>query len=136
MKVRELIEILSKLDNPELELGGDPVAFSPVSKPESRVGEIVNELTTQQEEARQHILRNLMENPGFLSTYGDDFVAEWDPVDIETETDPVSRNLDQVEIRIVQKARFYTKEAYQKHIEEELKKDQLRQNPDGGLESV
>lgn len=132
---------------------GEPVTFKPVPKKEfskddleekSPYKTITDMLAQQQTEARERILKGLMEDPGFLSTYGPDFVVDWDPVEFFTEHGPTSSTLDSFKVKIRQSAVFYTAEAYEKkngdaELEElraKLSGEQLRQNPDGNLESV
>jgi hypothetical protein len=96
---------------------------------------VVNDLA----ESRQEILNNLMVNPGFLSTFGNDFVVQYGPVEVHSEDYSGSRGLGEFTLKVRQEIRIISRDFYnefEKDNEADLKLHSLRQSLNGDIESV
>lgn len=84
-----------------------------VEKSDTHLQKVINDIQQNLADARERILHKLIADPGFVSTFGDDFVVEFGDVILET-ADASLRDLDVIDIRITQKYRF-------RHIKENEK---------------
>lgn len=92
---------------------------------------VIDEIDKSVVNARRQIFTNLVKDPGFLSTFGDDFVIEWSDFEIHTQQS-VEDPLDDVTFSVHQKYRIRRRST----LEKDLIDQGLRQNPNGDLESV
>lgn len=75
----------------------------------SPIQSVVNEMMRKSNEAREKILMDLIENPGVVATFGEDFVVEFE--DVEIKHDPNNgRELNEYVISLVQRWRIRRRE--------------------------
>jgi hypothetical protein len=79
----------------------DAVAHPPIAK--SPINKLIDDMLRKTTEAREEILKNLVQNPGVVATYGDDFVVIFDDVEIRTLDSESDRYLNTYSLEIVQK---------------------------------
>jgi hypothetical protein len=80
-----------------------------------------------------------MVNPGFLSTFGNDFVVQYGPVEVHSEDYSGSRGLGEFTLKVRQEIRIISRDFYnefEKDNEADLKLHSLRQSLNGDIESV
>ena len=115
----------------------DPVAENPEDT-RSPARKLVDETLEQVQETRVRLLEKLMSNPGVLATFGDDFVVQFEDIEIRTDD---SRDFNVLrEMRYEVNHRIRIREAIHfdspTDVDKDLKEHSLRQNPEGNLESV
>lgn len=90
----------------------DQVAFQDaVSKGaviQSPIQSLIDEMIEKTNEAREKILRNLIDNPGILATFENNFVVEFGDIEIETLDSPDT--LNEYRLAITQKWRIRRRE--------------------------
>ena len=93
-----------------LPLAFDPVAFQdavsqgPVVK--SPIQSLVDEMMEKTDQAREELLRKLIEDPGIVATFNNDFVVEFGDLEFEHIDTPEDRGLNEYRIAITQKWRI------------------------------
>lgn len=80
------------------------------SVPVSPIQDLVDQMFHKTMEARERLLRNLVENPGVVATFGNDFVVEFGDLEFHTLDSPEDRNLNEYGIEITQKWRIRRRE--------------------------
>lgn len=83
-----------------------PVALSDQSVEKSPIQKLLDEMLDKTYEARERLLKSLIENPGVIATFGDDFYVEFGDLEINTLDSPEDRNLNEYRMEIVQKWRI------------------------------
>lgn len=73
---------------------------------QSPIRDLVDEMVEKSNEARERILRNLIENPGVVATFGEDFVVEFSDVRIESKHTPMDDILNEYRVELVQEWRI------------------------------
>lgn len=88
-----------------------PPPFTPFEKisDKSSIQNLIDEMIESVVSSREKILRNLIENPGVVATFGEDFLVEFGDVEIITLNGAYS-TLDEYRIKIVQKWRIIRRE--------------------------
>jgi len=82
---------------------------------------------------RKQILDNFVKDPGFVSTFGDDFTLEFqEPEIVWTRSIDFENPLDDIVFTVKQRYRIRRRST----LEADLIEQDLRKNPDGSLESV
>lgn len=74
--------------------------------PRSPIQDLTDQMIHKTMEAREKLLRNLVENPGVVATFGDDFIVEFGDLELHTLDSPDDRNLNEYCIEITQKWRI------------------------------
>lgn len=82
----------------------DAVSQGPVVK--SPIQTLIDEMMDKTNEAREELLRKLIEDPGIVATFNNDFVVEFADLEFEPIDSPEDRGLDEYRIAITQKWRI------------------------------
>lgn len=93
---------------------------------------LIDKIVADTQRSREVVMDNLMRNPGFLATMGDDFIADFGPVTTFTVDDPEINPLDALHIRVEHTIVVRSRE----FVDRQLKEQSLRQDTEGNLESV
>lgn len=99
---------------PEPTLRALPRQFEPALLREdpgkSPIKELIDEMFRKTNEAREELLRKLIEDPGIVATFNDNFVVEFGDFEFETIDSPEDRGLNEYRIAITQKWRIRRRE--------------------------
>ena len=98
----------------------------------SAAGSLIDKIVADTQRSREVIMDNLMRNPGFLATMGDDFVVDFGPVSTYTVDNPEINPLDAIHLRVEHTVVVRSRD----FVDKQLKEQSLRQDPEGNLESV
>lgn len=74
----------------------------------------LDDITDEQIKWRSNYIVYLMSNPGFLATYGDDFVVEYGDMQLSQFDDPADVKLNQYRVTFSQEVKFYRREFWEK----------------------
>ena len=99
---------------PESSLRSLPRQFEPTLLREesgsSPIDELIDEMMRKTDEAREKLLRKLLEDPGIVATFNDGFIVEFGDLEFETIDSPEDRGLNEYRIAITQKWRIRRRE--------------------------
>lgn len=72
----------------------------------SPIQTLTDDILRKSQEARETILKNLLENPGVIATFGNDFFVEFGDLEIRPLASLDDRNLNEYSMEVVQKWRI------------------------------
>lgn len=78
----------------------DAVDQGPEQK--SEIQKLTDLMYSKVQESREAILKNLIEDPGVVATFGENFVVEFGDVELRTLDDPGLRDLNEYRVDIIQ----------------------------------
>ena len=79
----------------------------------SHFQKVIDGIIEEQVRYRQQYIEYLMSNPGFLATFGEDFVVEYRDIDLSTIHDQTYNNLNEYRVTFSQEVRFYRREVWE-----------------------
>ena len=79
----------------------------------SHFQKVIDGIIEEQVRYRQQYIEYLMSNPGFLATFGEDFVVEYRAIDLSTIHDQTYNNLNEYRVTFSQEVRFYRREVWE-----------------------
>ena len=81
------------------------IPTTPPAVNQSPTRDLIDEMVKKSNEARERILRNLIENPGIVATFGNDFVVEFSDLEVRQLHSPEIDHLNEYGLELVQKWR-------------------------------
>lgn len=91
-----------------------PPPFPPDERAKSHFQKVLDGIIDEQVSYRQQYVEYLMSNPGFIATFGEDFVIEYGTMDLSTEQPPQYNQLNEYRVTFSQEVRFYTRDAWER----------------------
>lgn len=91
-------------DNPE---GVIPVMPASIVRPPSHFHEVLDQIVDEQIKYRQQYAGYLMQNPGFIATFGDDFTVEFGDMELSTNDSRDYNTLNEYRVQFRQEVRFH-----------------------------
>ena len=83
-----------------------------MTEEKSHFQKVLDGIIDEQSSYRQQYIEYLMSNPGFLATFGEDFVVEYGPMDLSTPTNREFNELNEYRVTFSQEVRFYRREVW------------------------
>ena len=84
-----------------------------LERSKSHFQKVLDGITDEQISYRQQYIEYLMANPGFIATFGEDFVVEYGTMDLSTDLKPEYNQLNEYRMTFSQEVRFYRREAWE-----------------------
>ena len=83
-----------------------------LERSKSHFQKVLDGITDEQISYRQQYIEYLMANPGFIATFGEDFVVEYGTMDLSTDPKPEYNQLNEYRVTFSQEVRFYRREVW------------------------
>lgn len=90
-----------------------PPPFPPDEGAESHFQKVLDGIIDEQASYRRQYIEYLMSNPGFIATFGEDFVVEYGTMDLSTDPKPEYNQLNEYRVTFSQEVRFYRREVWE-----------------------
>ena len=84
-----------------------------LERSKSHFQKVLDGITDEQISYRQQYIEYLMANPGFIATFGEDFVVEYGTMDLSTDPKPEYNQLNEYRVTFSQEVRFYRREVWE-----------------------
>lgn len=84
-----------------------------LERSKSHFQKVLDGITDEQISYRQQYIEYLMSNPGFIATFGEDFVVEYGTMDLSTDPKPEYNQLNEYRVTFSQEVRFYRREVWE-----------------------
>ena len=84
-----------------------------LERSKSHFQKVLDGITDEQISYRQQYIEYLMANPGFIATFGEDFVVEYGTMDLSTDLKPEYNQLNEYRVTFSQEVRFYRREVWE-----------------------
>lgn len=91
-----------------------PPPFPPDERAKSHFQKVLDGIIDEQSSYRQQYIEYLMSNPGFLATFGEDFVVEYRDMNLSTLPGQDYNELNEYRVTFSQEVRFYRREVWDK----------------------
>ena len=83
-----------------------------MTEEKSHFQKVLDGIIDEQSSYRQQYIEYLMSNPGFLATFGEDFVVEYRDMNLSTIPGQDYNNLNEYRVTFSQEVRFYRREVW------------------------
>lgn len=90
-----------------------PPPFPPDERAKSHFQKVLDGIIDEQASHRRSYIEFLMSNPGFIATFGEDFVIEYRDMNLSTEQPPQYNQLNEYRVTFSQEVRFYRREVWE-----------------------
>ena len=90
-----------------------PPPFPPDERAKSHFQKVLDGIIDEQASYRRQYIEYLMSNPGFIATFGEDFVVEYGTMDLSTDPKPEYNQLNEYRVTFSQEVRFYRREVWE-----------------------
>ena len=90
-----------------------PPPFPPDERAKSHFQKVLDGIIDEQASYRRQYIEYLMSNPGFIATFGEDFVVEYGTMDLSTDPKPDYNQLNEYRVTFSQEVRFYRREVWE-----------------------
>ena len=84
-----------------------------LERSKSHFQKVLDGIIDEQASYRRQYIEYLMSNPGFIATFGEDFVVEYGTMDLSTDPKPEYNQLNEYRVTFSQEVRFYRREVWE-----------------------
>ena len=84
-----------------------------LERSKSHFQKVLDGIIDEQASYRRQYIEYLMANPGFIATFGEDFVVEYGTMDLSTDPKPEYNQLNEYRVTFSQEVRFYRREVWE-----------------------